>query len=54
MVCNICEKEIEKGHRYLGYIPKGYGKNKLMDTEGIMHVVHLSSTDWLRLRSFKA
>lgn len=51
LMCDICQLRIKKGHAFLPFIPGGYGpiKNKSREHRypGIMHVSHLSSSDWL-------
>lgn len=51
LICSICQLRIKSGHRYLPFIPGGYGplkdKGPKARGEGVMHVAHLSSTDWL-------
>lgn len=54
MYCTLCGKPIETGHFYLDYIPKGYSpENRLTEAPGVMHKIHLSSTDFYRHRGKK-
>lgn len=49
LTCSICQLRIKSGHRFLPFIPGGYGELKgkplTSKTGGIMHVSHLSSSD---------
>jgi hypothetical protein len=53
MICFICKNEIKEGEFYISKIPKGYGRNKLKETEGFMHAIHLSSSDYFASRPVK-